>query len=103
VTVSGGFTANPRGIKGLAGFANDHAEDVRRVVSSLQGLPGANEDSLGDSGVLNAYTSFFETWTDELNIIASSLEEISRKFTDTADHYHANDVRWSHNFQSIDP
>jgi hypothetical protein len=102
VTVSGGFTADLPGIEGLAGFARDRAEDVRGVVKSLQGLPQAYDDSLGDEA-RNAYNSFFGAWMDELNIIANSLDEIRQKFQDTADHYRANEVRWSHNFQAIEP
>ncbi|MGH3706675.1 MAG: WXG100 family type VII secretion target [Pseudonocardiaceae bacterium] len=102
MTASGGFTADLPGIEGLAGFARDRAEDVRDIVQNLQRLPQANDDSLGDEA-LDAYHSFFGAWMDELNIIANSLDEIRQKFQDTADHYRANEVHWSHNFPSIEP
>lgn len=103
MTVGGGFSADLPGIKGLADFAHDRAEDVRGVVKSLQGLPQANDNSLGDTGALDAYHSFFGAWTDELNIVAGGLDELSQKFTDSAEHYRSIEVHWSHNFQSIQP
>lgn len=97
----GGFTADVQGIKDLAAVVHDCADQVRDVVKGLRGLPVANEDSLGDGGALNAYTSFFGAWTDELTIIAASLDEFCQKLKDTAENYHANEWNLSVHFQSI--
>jgi hypothetical protein len=98
-----GYTADQNGIQGLGGFTHDRAADVRAIVTNLQKLPGATEDTLGDGGALGAFTKFSGAWIDELNIIASGLDELGQKFTDTAAHYNATEVHWSHNFQGMAP
>jgi hypothetical protein len=100
---TGGFAANEQGIRGLAGFAHDRAQDVRTVTDGLNKRSTGAVNVLGDAGALEAYNRFFGAWTDELGITAAGLDEISEKFTVTADHYKDTDVHWSHTFQPVEP
>lgn len=95
------FSADQDGIKGLAGFSADRAADVRSAVANLNKLPAPSDDILGDAGATGADRDFFAAWVDELSIVAGGLDEIGKKFQDTADNYHATDVHWSHNFQNV--
>lgn len=96
------FSADLPGLRRLAGFAGDRANDVRTTVKNLQGLPQASDDVLGDAGAADAYRAFFGAWTDELSINAGGLDEIGGKLTESANVYQEHDVHWSHKFQSID-
>ncbi len=95
------FSADQKGIQGLAGFSRDRAADVRGAVANLNKLPQPSDDILGDTGATGADRDFFTAWVDELNIVAGGLDEIGQKFQDTADHYVGTDVHWSHEFQNV--
>jgi hypothetical protein len=85
----------------LAAICGQRANDLRSVRRALCGLPVATDATLGDA--LGAYRTFFDAWCDELVVEASALDELSRKFTDTANHYQAQDAHWSHRFQPMVP
>jgi hypothetical protein len=95
------FSADQKGIQGLAGYSRDRAADVRGTVANLNKLPQPTDDILGDAGATGADHDFFAAWVDELNIVAGGLDEIGQKFQDTAEHYQSNEVHWSHNFQNV--
>jgi hypothetical protein len=95
------FSADQEGILGLAGFSRERATDVRTAVSNLNKLPAPADDIFGDTGATGAGHDFLIAWVDELNIVAGGLDEIGKKFDDTAGDYHATEVRWSHNFQNV--
>ena len=95
------FSADQKGIAGLAGFSRDRAGEVRTAVANLRKLPQRTDDILGDAGATGADQGFLAAWVDELNIVASGLDEIGQKFHDSADQYQAIEVHWSHDFQSV--
>jgi hypothetical protein len=96
-----GFSADQKGIQGLAGFARDRASDVRSAVSNLRKLPQPTDDIFGDVGATGADQGFLGAWVDELNIVASGFDEIAQKFQASADTYQTVEVHWSHGFQDV--
>ena len=109
--VSGGFSTDLAGLKGLADFSAQRAKDVRDVRDKLDAESShlINEDLIDDQDLRDTCKYFFTAWTSglslartsELTAIADSLDEIGKKFTDSANNYRKNEVTWDHNFQGL--